>query len=75
MSVLALHLGLLAAQLVNLALLGAWLALAVAALRRLGREELAGGLRLVWALLILFVPVAGAAAFLLAHPTPAAGRR
>lgn len=56
------------AQIFNLALFVAWVALAIVALRRLRRAGLSQGLTLGWAALILLVPILGAAAFLIVRP-------
>lgn len=66
-----LNTALLAAQLANLALFAAWVALAVYALLRLRRAQLDSAPHAVWAALIVLVPLLGALAFLLASP----GRR
>jgi uncharacterized membrane protein YhaH (DUF805 family) len=58
-------------QLVNFALLIAWIMLAYIALRRLGRAGLSPAVTIGWAALILLLPVLGAVAFLVAGP----GRR
>jgi uncharacterized membrane protein len=56
---------LLLLQLVNLAMLITWIILAVFALRQLRQASVGGVARVLWAALILLVPVFGAAAFLL----------
>ena len=60
--------GFLAALLLTLALLVAWVALAIRALRRLGRRNVGEGTRLLWAAIIVLVPLLGALAFLLSNP-------
>lgn len=59
---------LLLAQLLNIALLVLWIALAIRALRRLGELDLSPGVRLGWAALAVLVPVLGALAVLMANP-------
>lgn len=66
-----LNTALLAAQLVNLGLLAAWVALALYALLRLRRAPLPATAQAIWAAVIVLVPLLGALAFLLAGP----GRR
>lgn len=64
MDSIGLNLPFLIAQILNLVLIVGHLALALAALRRLGRAELPAPLQLGWAFLIIFVPLLGSAAFL-----------
>ncbi|MFO7167535.1 MAG: hypothetical protein DIU80_005845 [Chloroflexota bacterium] len=59
---------LLLVQLLNIALLAAWVALAVVALRRLRRRQLPPMATAIWAALIVLVPLLGAAALLLVYP-------
>ena len=56
------------AQLCNVALLVAWIALSVAALVRLRRAVLSPGLQLAWALFAVLVPVLGALTLLIVQP-------
>lgn len=56
------------AQLCNLTLLIAWVALAAVALLRLRSAALTPGLQLAWAALAVLVPVLGALAVLLVRP-------
>lgn len=57
-------------QILNIALIILWAVLALYALRALGRRAVSEPVRLGWTILILFVPVLGAAAFLIVHPKP-----
>jgi uncharacterized membrane protein YhaH (DUF805 family) len=59
---------LLAAQLVNIALVSLWIVLALMALRRLRGTQLPDLARAIWAALIVLVPLLGALAFLIARP-------
>jgi hypothetical protein len=59
---------LLIAQLVNIGLIFAWVALAVAALVSLRRRVLPPTAAAIWAVLILLVPVLGALAFFVVRP-------
>lgn len=56
------------AQLANMAILVAWLVAAGIALRQLGRRSLSERLRVVWALIILCIPLLGALTFFFARP-------
>lgn len=69
MSDSGIHLPLLVAQLVNLALLTAWVILAILALRRMRAAALPATAQAIWAALIVLVPLLGALAFLLTRPT------
>lgn len=62
------HLGLLAAQLINLVLIGLWFALIFSAMRRLSRLPLSAAQLALWTALIFFVPFLGALALLLTYP-------
>lgn len=55
------------AQLLNLSLLTAWVVLAIAALLRMRTLELSEELKILWVLVVFFVPVLGATAFLMLH--------
>ena len=55
-------------QLMNIALLLAWLALSLFSLFQLRSRNLSGGLKLGWTLVILLVPVIGAVSFLIVVP-------
>lgn len=57
------NISLLIAQILNMALLVAWITLALWALFRLRREELQDIAQVIWAAIILLVPVFGAVAF------------
>jgi hypothetical protein len=59
---------LLAAQLVNIALVSLWVVLALVALRRLRGAPLPDLARAIWAALIVLVPLLGAIAFLIVRP-------
>ena len=63
---------LLLLQIFNLLIMLAYVALAVLALRRLVQVQKPLRLYLLWLLIILAVPFAGATLFLLEHPKPAA---
>jgi hypothetical protein len=58
---------LLAAQLVNIALVSLWIVLALVALRRLRGAPVSELARAIWAALIVLVPLLGALAFLIAR--------
>lgn len=68
MESLGIDAGALVWYMVNSALLVAWIALAVLALGRLGGLRAGQPVLLSWSLLILFVPLMGALAYLLTHP-------
>ncbi len=59
---------LLLIQVLNFILIITWIVLAVLAFLRMRTANLSDSARVIWVLLIFFVPVAGAAAFLIAHP-------
>lgn len=59
---------LLAAQLLNIVLLLAWITLAFIALRQLRYRQLDEWPRALWATLIILIPVVGASAFLIVRP-------
>ncbi len=61
-------------QVLNLLILLAYVTLAMMALRRLVKVQKPLKLYLLWLLIILAVPFAGATLFLLEHPKPAAVR-
>lgn len=54
-------------QLLNISVLIGWIVLIVRALRRLSITPMSEGERLGWAVLILFIPILGALAFLITH--------
>ncbi len=56
-------------QLVNLALVVAWVVLMLRALGKIDEAPLSEGQRLVWAVVIVTVPVMGASAFMAAYPS------
>ncbi len=62
------NVGLLAAQIFNILLLITWIALALWALFRLRREQMSDTVQVVWAAIILLVPVVGAVAFFIVRP-------
>jgi hypothetical protein len=55
-------------QLFNLALAVVWIVLMLRALGRVDQAPLSEGHRLVWAVVIVMVPIMGAVAFLAAYP-------
>lgn len=59
---------LVAAQLLNIILVLAWVALAFIALRQLRHRQLGEWPRALWAALIILIPVVGASAFLIVRP-------
>lgn len=59
---------LVAAQLLNLVIVIAWLVFACIALRHLCYRHLGEGARALWAACIILVPVLGAVAFLIVRP-------
>ncbi len=59
------NIGLLALQSLNAVLLISWIILAVIALLQLRKEALRDWVEIIWALVILLVPVLGALAFLI----------
>lgn len=73
MNSLGIHWPLLLAQLANLALLVAWVALSVIALRLVWRSDLPPATRMIWAALIILLPLVGALAFLIARARASAG--
>jgi hypothetical protein len=68
MEIMGMHWAMILFQLVNLALLVAWVILMLRALGRLDAASLSEGQRLVWAVVIVTVPIMGAIAFLAAYP-------
>lgn len=68
MEVVGINYLLLGFQLLNIALLIAWLVLAVLAFRQLGRRNLSENQRLLWVALMIFVPLLGVLAFFLTKP-------
>lgn len=54
---------LLGFQILNVALLVAWILLAILALFRLRKEELRAEVEIIWVIVILLIPVFGALAF------------
>ena len=58
-----LNTGVLAIQILNVALLLAWIGLAILALFRLRKEELADTAQVIWTVIILLIPIFGALAF------------
>lgn len=52
-------------QLINIALIGVWLLLSFKALKHLSNSILSISTRLLWVLMIIFVPVLGAALYIL----------
>jgi hypothetical protein len=54
--------------LLNLALVAAWIALAVLALVQLRRQKLNETARAIWAALVVVVPILGAIAFWIVRP-------
>ena len=55
-------------QVLNLAILVAWVALAIRAFRQLRDAKMSETVRMGWAFLIVFIPVLGAVAFLSVRP-------
>ena len=60
--------GYLFAMLLNVLLFGGWIILAVLALLQLRRQSMADTARAIWAVLILIIPILGAAAFWIVKP-------
>lgn len=58
-------------RIVNLALVMAWLVLALLAWRKMRQHAISGGAAFGWSLMILFLPVLGALAFLNGRPVNA----
>jgi hypothetical protein len=54
---------LLLLQILNIALLVAWIALAIWALWRLRKEEMSDTAQVIWTVVILLIPILGAVAF------------
>ncbi|MFO7741758.1 MAG: PLDc N-terminal domain-containing protein [Anaerolineae bacterium] len=61
-------------QVLNLLILAGWLAMAFAALIRLRGRQLDDVARVLWAILIVVVPLLGALAFFIVQPGAAEGR-
>ncbi|GAB4432636.1 MAG: hypothetical protein OHK0015_20400 [Chloroflexi bacterium OHK40] len=74
METIGIHVALVAAQIGNLLLLALWVGLALVALRHLRGAPVHGAARLGWAALIVFVPLLGATAFLIAGPRQPDGK-
>ena len=55
-------------QAFNLLLLITWITLGIVALKKMPYHTFSETMRLIWVILILAVPVAGAAAFLMTRP-------
>jgi hypothetical protein len=60
--------GFMAIQLLNFAMLIAWLALLPVALKYLRNAHLSEGIRLIWVLLAMFIPFFGVLAVLTVRP-------
>lgn len=55
-------------QVLNLVIFAAWIVLVLRALRQLNNTRMSESLKLIWAFLIVTVPVLGAIAFLTVRP-------
>ena len=59
------NIGFLTFQCLNIVLLAAWFILVLLALLRLRKEDLREEIEIIWAIIILLIPVFGALAFLI----------
>jgi hypothetical protein len=60
--------GFIVSQLLHFSLLIAWIVLMFYALRLLQKADLPEGVRLIWVLLVIFVPLLGTLALLIVRP-------
>ena len=60
---MAIDITLMLLQILNMALLVAWIVLAIWALWRLRKEEMSDTAQVIWTVVILLIPILGAVAF------------